>query len=202
MRLDELERLWKSNVNGPSADERRELTERFTARLRRRRRQDLAWLVWTFIVLSVLTVFVGWIVFGTDKMDLSAEWASIPLLLVPWSFAVVFLRRFLRDEPIHRGDVTIRDSLTMALTANARKRTKLKTLGVMYAIVLPVLAMSVWQLHSVGKVSGRELVSMGIFFGTALTLGAGAVLAKYWISVVPEGRKITTLLAQFAQGTE
>lgn len=202
MKLDELEKLWKSNVNRPSAENRHELTERFTATLRRRRRRELAWLVWTFFVLGVLTVLVGWIVFGTDKMDLSAEWASIPLLLVPWSFALVFLRRYLRAEPIHRGDVTIRDSLKMALSANARKRTKLKTLGVMYAVVLPILVMSVWQLHSVGKVSARELVSMGIFLGSALALSAGAALSNYWISLVPEGRKIETLLGQFEQSRE
>lgn len=203
MNLDEIQSLWTSNLNAPSSDQRSRLIARFTSTLRRRRRQELAWLVWTFFVLTILTGFVGWILFGTDKVQLAAEWATIPLLLVPWVFAVLFLRRFLRQSPpAAGGDTTISDALRAAFVANQSERAKLKAIGVMYLIVLPILAASIWQLESAGKVSPRELTSMVVFLGGALTLSAGAVLAKYWLSLLPRARKLRTLLSQFEQVPE
>ena len=200
MNLDEMQHLWNSSINGPTTNQRAEMITQFTNTLHRRRRQELAWLVWTFFVLTVLTGFAGWIVFGTDKVTLSAEWAVIPLLLIPWVFACLFLRKFLRQTlPAARGDVTISDSLRAAMAANESERSKLKALGVMYLIALPVLAFSIWQLHSVGKVSSRELISMVTFLGGALALSAGAVLAKYWFSLVPKARKLKALLSQLRE---
>lgn len=202
MNLDELQNLWNSNTNGPTTNEKAEIISRFTAVLRRRHRQELAWLVWTFFVLTILTGFVGWVVFGTDKVKVSAEWAVIPLLLIPWVFACLFLKRFLSEKgTTARGDVTIADSLSAAMAANAAERGKLKAMGWMYLVVLPVLGLAIWQLHAVGKVSGRELVSMVTFLGSALALSGGAVLARYWLSLVPKGQKLKGLLSQIGQVT-
>ncbi|MBC8096208.1 MAG: hypothetical protein H7Y43_10375 [Akkermansiaceae bacterium] len=203
MNLDEVQNLWNSGINGPTAHQRAEMITRFTSTLRRRRRQEFAWLVWTFFVLTVLTGFAGWLVFGTDKVSLSAEWAVIPLLLIPWVFACLFLRKFLRQTlPAARGDVTISDSLTAAMAANESERFKLKALGMMYVIALPVLALSIGQLHSAGKVPSRELISMVTFLGGALALSAGAVAAKYWFSLVPKARMLKALLSQFREPAE
>ena len=197
MNLDELQTLWTSDANRPDPREQAQVLERFSATLHRRRRREAAWLIWTFFVLTTLTTFAGWLVFATDKIRLSAEWAAIPLLLVPWAFACLFLRRFFRARiPKHRGDATIADSLASAMAANHSERFKLKALGLMYVIVLPVLGFSIWQLHSVGKIAPREAVSMVAFLGGALVLSAGAVLARYWIGLVPEGRRLEALLAQ------
>jgi hypothetical protein len=203
MNLDELQKVWNSTMNSPSTDQRREIITQFNSALRRRRRRELAWLVWTFSVLTVLTAFVGWVVFGTDKVQLSAEWGAIPLLLIPWVFACIFLRRFLRQTGLTtRGDMTISDSLAAALSVNRSERSKLKTVGVMYLIALPIMAFSIWQLHSVGKVSSRELISMVTFLGGALALSACALLAKYRFSLVPKGQKLKALLSQFRQVAE
>ena len=200
MKLDELEKLWHSSVNCPTPDQRNQMVVRFTASLRRRRQQELGWLVWTFFVLTLLTGFVGWLIFGTDKIKLTAEWAAIPLLLIPWFFAGLFLRQFLRQSAsMPDGDVTISDALTAAFAANESERFKLKAVGAMYLIALPVLAVCMWQLHSVGKVSSRELISMGTFLGGALAVSAGAVLARYWFSLVPKRQKLKVLLSQFEQ---
>jgi hypothetical protein len=203
MNLDELQTIWNSTMNGLRTEQSAEMITRFNATLRRRRRRELAWLAWTFFVLTVLTALAGWIVFGTDKVMLSAEWAVIPLLLIPWIFACVFLRRFLRQTAGQtHGDRTILDSLKAAFSANRAERTKLKTVGVMYLVALPLLALSIRQLHLAGKVSGHELVSMVAFLGGALALSAGALLAKYWLSLVPQERKLKGLLIQFQQVVE
>jgi hypothetical protein len=44
-----------------------------------------------------------------------------------------------------------------------------------------------------------ELVSMMTFLGGALALSAGAVLARYWYGLVPEGEKLKALVSQFEQ---
>ena len=203
MNLDELQRLWNSGGNQPTAEQRDRMINQFTSSLRRRRRQELAWLVWSFFVLTLLTGLAGWLLLGTDKVNLTAEWSVIPLLLIPWGFAGLLLKRFFRRRlPAQRGDVAIAQSLAAAMAANKAERVKLKTVGILYVITLPVLAFAIWQLHSVGKVSSRELVSLVTFLGSALALSAGAVLARYRFGLVPEGRKLKALLNQFEQVTK
>jgi len=87
--------------------------------------------------------------------------------------------------------------LEAAMAANKAERLKLKTIGIMYLIALPVLAFSIWQLYAVGKVSSRELTSMVTFLGSALLLSAAAVFARYRFWVASEGEKLTRLLNQF-----
>jgi hypothetical protein len=200
MNLDELQELWNSGGNQPTAEHRDRLMRQFATRLRRRRRHELAWLVWTFFVLTLLTGFASWQIFGTDKVNVAGEWALVPLLVIPWVFAVVFLKRSLRGAlPGHGCDATICESLANAMAANNAQRSKLKIVAVMYVIFLPVLAFSIWQLHSVGKVSSRELMSMATFFGAVLALSAGAVLARYRFGLVPEREKLKALLSQCDQ---
>jgi hypothetical protein len=203
MNLDELNEVWNSSGNRPTVEQRDEMINRFTMILRRRRRKELGWLVWTFFVLMLLTGFACWLLLGTNKVHLPVEWGVIPLLLIPWVFAGLFLKRFLRRPArMHRGDVTIAESLAAAMAANKAERSKLKTVGIMYLITLPVLAFAIWQLHTVGKVSSRELVSMVTFLGSALTVSAGAVLFRYRFGLRPEGHKLKVLLSQFEQVVE
>jgi hypothetical protein len=200
MNLDELQNLWNSSVNQPNADQSRQMVARFTITLRRRRRQELCWLAWTFFVLTLLTGFAAWLIFGTEKIKLSSEWAGLPLLLIPWVFAFVFLRRFLRRaDTVPLPEASISESLTAAFAANESERTKMKALGLMYLIALPVLALCMWQLHSVGKISSRELSSMAAFLGVALALSAGSVLLKYRFSILPKRKKLKALLSQLNQ---
>ena len=200
MNIDELQKLWNEAGNQPTPSGRARAMNQFTATLRRRRRQEFAWILWTFFVLTVVTGFATWLAFGTNKVNLAAEWAVIPLLLIPWLFAGLFLRRFLQvPVSIHRGDVPITESLGAAMAANKAERLKLKTIGIMYLVALPVLAFSIWQLYAVGKVSSRELGSMITFLGSALFLSAAAVFARYRFWVAPEGEKLTRLFSQFEQ---
>jgi hypothetical protein len=198
MNFNELQNLWNTGGNEPTSVQREKLARQFADKLRRQRRNQLIWLVWTFFVLTALTGFVGWLVFGTDKIYLAREWGLIPLLLIPWSAAGFFLKRFLKPAaPLCRGDVAIADALAAAATVNRAAQSRAKVLGIMYAVFIPALACAVWQLHSVGKTSSREMLSMTIFFATALCLGAGAVCARYRFRLVPQQKHLDALLRQF-----
>lgn len=198
MNFNELQNIWNAGGNEPTSVQREKLTKQFVATLRRQRRNQLIWLVWTFFLLTVMTGFVSWIVFGTDKVDLAREWGIIPLMLIPWSVTVLFLKRFLKPAvPLCRGDVAISDALAAAAAANRAAQWRSKIMGVMYAVFIPVLACGVWQLHSVGKTSSREMLSMTIFFAVVLGLSAAGVFARYRFRLVPQQKHLETLLKQF-----
>ena len=198
MNFDELQKLWNSSGNEPSSVQREKLTKHFVASLRRQRRNQLAWLIWTFFVFTALTTFVGWIVLGTDKVDLTREWAALPLMLIPWSVAILFLKRFLKPaNPLCRGDVPTTDALMAAVAANRAAQSRLKIVGVMYAVFIPVLARAMWQLHAVGKTSTRELASMTLFFGAVLGVCATGVFLRLRFRLMPQQKHLESLLQQF-----
>ena len=201
MNFAEIESIWNSAGNQPSATQQEKRTRQVLAWLRRQRRHQLIWLVWTFGVLLVITGFAGWLVFATDKMHLSMEWGLMPLLLLPWGFAVIFLKRFLKPAPsVYRGDVPIADALCRALQANEAAQFRLRAMGILYAIFLPVLALAMRQLQMAGKVSPRELGSMGAFFGAVLLLSAAGVFARYHCRLKPQREHLKAVLREYEEG--
>ncbi len=123
-----------------------------------------------------------------------------PLLLVPWGFAIHFLRRYLKPvAPATRGETPIVDSLRTALASNQETRSHLKLVGVLYAIMIPLLALAMRQLHAGGKVSERELTSMAIFFGVVLLVGGIGIAARYFVRLQPQQKLLNALLAELAE---
>jgi hypothetical protein len=122
-----------------------------------------------------------------------------PLLIVPWAFAIHFLRRYLKPSvPVARGELSVTDSLRAALGSNQTARSHLRLVGGLFAIMIPLLAVSMQQLHAAGKVSSRELVSMAVFFGGTLLLSAAGITARYFGRLLPQQRKLDALLAALA----
>ena len=122
----------------------------------------------------------------------------IPLLIIPWSVAILFLKRFIKPAaPLCRGDVALSDALSAAATANRAAQSRSKVMGVMYAVSIPALAGAVWQLHAVGKTSSREMLSMTIFLGVMLGLSGAGVFARYRFRLVPRQKHLEALLKQF-----
>lgn len=200
MNFAELQSLWNSPGNQPNPADREKLTQQLLAWVRTQRRHQFVWLAWTFTALAAITALAGWLLFATDKVDLGIEWGSIPLLLLPWCFAFVFLKRFLKPAgPLASGDVPIADALTRALKANEAAQFRLRAVGILYAIFVPVLAISIWQLHSAGKASTRELFSMAIFFGSVLLLSGAGVFARYRFRLKPQHNHLKALLHHYEE---
>jgi hypothetical protein len=198
MNFAELETIWNAPANHPSAVQQQKLTKQLLTWLRRQRRHQLLWLVWTFGVLAVITGFAGWLIFGTDKVHLRMEWGLIPLLLLPWAFAFAFLKRFLKPAASGcRGDVPIADALARAVEANEAAQSRLRAIGVLYVIFVPVLAIAMWQLHAAGKASSRELLSMSIFFSGVLLLSGAGIFARYRFRLRPHHEHLKALLQNY-----
>jgi hypothetical protein len=198
MNLNEMQNVWNSPRNNLPTEAQQSVANQFARQMIRRRRFQSLWLINTFVWLTLITVLaVRMLAIGQTTPG--QEWGLFPLLLVPWGFAIHFLRRYLKPVlPITRGETPIVDSLRAALASNQETRSHLKLVGVLYVIMIPLLALAMRQLHAVGKVSERELVSMAVFFGAVLLVGGIAIAARYFIRLQPQQKRLTALLAELS----
>lgn len=198
MKMNEMESVWKSVHNNLPTHEQQRVADQFARQMIRRRRFQALWLINTFFWLTLLTgIAIRSII--TGKTIPGQEFGLFPLLLAPWAFAIYFLRRHLKPaEPAARGELPIVDSLRLALASNQETRSHLKLIGVLYIIMIPLLALAMHQLHVAGKVSGREVTSMAIFFGAALLVGTGGITIRYFARLRPQQRRLNALIAELA----
>lgn len=196
MNLNEMQNVWNSPRNNLPTEEQHRLADQFARQMIRRRRFQSVWLINTFVWLTVITVLAIRTV-AVGQTTPSQEWGLFPLLLVPWGFAIHFLRRYLKPiVPMTHGEMSIADSLRAALASNQETRAHVKLVGVLYVIMIPLLALGMRQLHAVGKVSERELTSMAIFFGAVLLFGGLGIAVRYFIRLRPQQRRLNALLAE------
>lgn len=196
MNMNEMQNAWRSPRNNLPTAGQQQLAQQFTRQMIRRRRFQAIWLTNTFVWLALITVAVIQIV-AAGKFNLAQEWALIPVVLVPWAFAIHFLRRFLKPTPpVARGEVPVINAFQSALESNRTEQSHLKLVGVLFAILIPLLAMAVQQLHAAGKVSSKGLTNMAIFFGVVLVASGAGVTARYFGRVLPQQQKLNALLAE------
>lgn len=198
MNPNEMQNVWNSPHNNLPTEEQQRLADRFARQMIRRRRFQSIWLINTFIWLTVITVLGIWNV-AVGQTTPSQEWGLLPLLLLPWGFAIHFLRRYLKPvAPTARGETTIVESLRAALASNQETRLHLKLVGILYVIMIPFLALAMRQLHTVGKVSERELTSMPLFFGAVLLVCGIGIAVRYFARLQPQQERLDALLAELA----
>jgi len=196
MNPNEMQSAWHSPRNHLPAAEQQRLAGQFTRQMIRRRRFQTFWLIHTFVWLTIITALAASAI-AMGKTSLAQEWGLFPLLIVPWAFAIHFLRRHLKPAvPGARGELPVADSLRVALAANQTQQTHSKLVAGLFAIMIPVLALTMQQLHTAGKVSSRELLSMAVFFGGILLLSGAGIAARYFGRLLPQQRKLDALLTE------
>src|SRR5689334_21079400 len=110
MNLNERQNVWNSSRNNLPTEEQQRLADQFARQMIRRRRFQAIWLINTFVWLTLITVLVIWNI-EVGRSTPSQEWGLFPLLIVPWVFAIHFLRRYLKPvAPKTRGELPIVDS--------------------------------------------------------------------------------------------
>lgn len=200
MNFDELQQAWNSPRNNLPTERQRALAEKFNRQMLRRRRFQTFWLIHTFVWLTLITgLAIGMI--ATGKTSPAQEWGLFPLLIVPWAFAIRFLRRYRQPaNPIARGELPVGDSLSAALDSIRTARSHSKWVGALYVIVTPLLILVMQQLHAAGKVSAQGLTSMACFFGATFLLCGAVLAARYFGRLLPQQKQLEELLRQFNQG--
>ena len=198
MNLNEMQTAWNSPRNNLPTAASQHLAQQFTRQMIRRRRFQAIWLTNTFVWLTLITMAVIQ-TSAAGKFNPAQQWAVLPLVLVPWAFALHFLRRFLKPTaPVARGEISVADAFHAALDSNRTEQSHLKLVGVLLAVLIPFLALAMQQLQAAGKVSAKDLTNMAIFFGVALVAGGAGVAARYFGRVLPQQRKLTALLAEIS----
>ena len=196
MNLNEMQRIWNSPRNNMPAEEQRTLVAQFTRQMVRRRRFQAVWLTHTFVALTVITILALWSI-AAGRTHLEQQWALLPLLAAPWLFAFHFLRRFLKPvSPAADGELPVVGSLRAALESNRSEQSRLKLVGLLFLITIPLLVVSIKQLAVAGKVSPNEMTSMAVFFGATLLLSAAGIAARYFGRLLPQQRQMNDVLAQ------
>ena len=199
MNFDELQNDWNSPRNNLPMEQQHALAEKFSRQMIRRRRFQTFWLIHTLVWLTLITGLAIWMV-AIGKANPTQEWGLFPLLLVPWGFAIRFLRRYLKPlAPAARGMSPVKDSLSAALVSNRTHQSHLKLVGVLFVLMIPLLFLAMQQLHAVGKVSARELTSMAIFFGATLLVCGAGIVARYAGRLLPQQKQLEELLRHFDQ---
>lgn len=198
MNHDPLHDLWHSAANQPDAAAERRAGEQFAARWRRQRRLQAVWLAWTFLALAGAAA-LAFVQLRRGSVTLGTQTMLIPLLGVPWLAAVHFLRMFVQQgAALPDAGKPFAAVVRSAEQANAAERHRLRVIGALLAIMVPVTALAVWQLHAAGKASASEAWSMAAIFALGLTIGLTAVVWRYRTRLVPEQRLIEVRLREIA----
>lgn len=198
MNSNEVQNIWNSPLNNLSASQQEELAGQFIRQMKRRRRFQSVWLIHTYAWLAVITVVAARTI-AAGNAKLTSEWALLPLLIVPWMFAVYLLRSYLKSaRPQSQCQLSVVESLRAALASNLNRQSRFRVVGVMYVIFVPILALAMRQLHAVGKVSGRELTSMAALLGGALLACALVMTALFFGRLLPQQKRLEGLLAEAA----
>jgi hypothetical protein len=202
MNFADLETVWRSPHNRPTAAQLEKQKMEFLTDLRRRRRGNVRFLMVTGLLLAVFTFLtVRHLIApqpGHTPVELSREWAIIPLYLLPWAAWVYIVRLHFRHcaEYRHCGD-SIHASVAALLDENRRERSRYKFVGGLLIASLPVLALIVHQLRNVGK-AGDEIIVPGFVVAPALLLGIVLwMLVYYRTRLLPRKRELESLLTAY-----
>lgn len=202
MNFTEIETMWGSPQNRPSAAQLEQQKMHFVTDLRRRRRGNIRFLVATAVPLVIFTFLtVRHLIApqpGHTPVDLRREWAIIPLYLLPWAAWIHIVRLHFRHCAEHRNvGRTISASVAALLDENRRERSRYKFTGTMLLVSVPVLMLIVQQLRTVGK-AGHEIVLPGFVFAPALLLGIALwMLLHYRRKLLPRQHELQSLLASY-----
>lgn len=199
MDFERLERAWRSSANSPSEAAKTYLMEEMMETLEKRRRDFRGFTVIIALTLIAWTAKIGYdVVFNPFPFDWSREWAALPLFLLPWA-ALFFIRaqhkRHMEafPDPYKSTPDTLRALIDENDTAQARTRW----MAGMTAVCIALLGLMLWQLMSVGKMSGQNVLQGSILFG-AIFAGIWAYQAWHYVRKLrPEGDRLRRLLAEY-----
>lgn len=198
MSTDDLHHAWKSPANRPSPEAAARERAAFVLLLQREYRSFRFWVIRAFSLLAVITIGLGVSVASKGSFDVKGEWAVLLLLALPWVGAIGFLRRHLQHRRAHPDyNQSVAHSVRALLDANRAAQQRSRMLLGLFALMAPVLAVSIWQLQQVGKARPHEAASLATVMAVVMVLSS---LGVYWQSrrLRPEEKRLTELAAEFA----
>jgi hypothetical protein len=204
MNFAEIEHMWRSPQNQPTAAQLEELKMKFVTDLNQRHRASVAFLSFVGIALIFFTgkivLHLFWPSAGTDPVNLAREWAIIPFFALPWIGWGLLLRRYRRHRRHHPDYARSIDSSVRALLdENRLERARYKTVAWLQLAAVLVLPFIVFQLRAVGKAGDEILMPAFVVFpGIVLAIFIWST-SRYRRQLLPRKRELEALLAAYEQ---
>jgi hypothetical protein len=202
MNFDEIESVWRSPHNQPSATELEQHRMKLVTELRRRHRASLGLLWITALPLLFITFKIVQHALWPDPshtpMDWEREWAVLPFLALPWLGWFIMLRLYIRPQRRHPDyDRSISESVAASLDENRTERTRYKVLIGLLAGSIPLLLIVVQQLRAVGKAGDEILVPAFVIWPAYVALMVAWFGWYYFRRLLPRKRRLEELARSY-----
>ncbi|MEO7413500.1 MAG: hypothetical protein ABIZ81_09090 [Opitutaceae bacterium] len=203
MNFADIENMWRSPQNQPTAAQLVEIKMKFVTDLKQRHRGNVAFLTAVGVALAA---FIGKIIFDLiarapelDRIDLGREWAIIPFLTLPVIGWVILVRQYRRHRAQHPNyDRSINASVRALLDENRVERARYKTVSWLQAVTLVVLPLIVFQLRAVGKAGDEILIPAFVIFPIIIIAIFAWSTFRYHRQLLPRKRELEALLASYS----
>jgi len=205
MNFDELESVWRSPHNQPTANELEQHKMKLVTELRRRHRASLGLLWLTLLPLLIITYLIVqhalWPEPSHTPMNWEREWAVLPFLTLPWLGWFMMLRLYLRHQRRHPDcDRSIGESVAASLDENRTERTRYQVIAGVLLASIPLVMLVVHQLRAVGK-AGDEILMPAYVIWPAYVAAMVAWFGWYYFRrLLPRKRQLEELAQAYQQG--
>lgn len=200
MDFETLEKLWRSEANDRATVAETYILEATLKTLTQRRGAFSTGMGLIGLALIVWTGAIAYAVMWGKIADITQEWGILALLVISWLaflMAQAQQKRHVRAYP--EATTSMPDALRALIDENRTARARTRMMGVALLVFAGVLALSVGQLHAVGKMEWRHVVQGSLLFGGALLLSAAIHAVRYIRVLKPEGERLRRLLEQYVQ---
>ncbi len=196
MDFDRLEQAWRSGANTPDDQAQAYLMEQMMHMLKARRRGEILLFAIPVAAMSFFTAIAARSIL-IGRTDIGREWGDLAMLGVCWAgLAAVFVAGIVVKRPCGEG-ASVRQTLEAMLAANRRARMNYRIFWMLLVVFMPLLLVGVYQLHDVGKTSGRDTVQILLTFSVALGASLGWNALRFFKVLKPEQRRLEGLLAEY-----
>lgn len=202
MNFAEIENLWRSPHNRPSAAEMEQQKMEFVTLLQKRRRAAAGLLVVTAIPLTYITLRIAsqliWPAPGLDRVDLTREWGVVPFFFLPWIGWLVMLR-FYRGHRARHADYagSVQASVRALLDENRTEQRRAKWIAGLLVASLALLPLVIGQLRATGKAGDEILVPAYVIFPTYVAGMVAWTVYSLRRRLQPRERELEALLQAY-----
>jgi hypothetical protein len=198
MTPDPLDALWRSDANEPTAAQMEIHRAAFARALASRFRRFAVAMSIAAVGLAAVTGALLLPLLRSEAVGRAEALGLAALLLLPWIALTLFVRRHLRLRDEHPDySRSIADGLRAALADNHFARARVRTIGILHAVSLPLLGLAVLRLREAGRTTTAEAISMAALLALLLVATGVALGIRYFAHLKPRERRLQELLASY-----
>jgi hypothetical protein len=198
MNFDDVQGIWASAYNQPTAQEVEMMKQMLNKTLRAKYRGFLAIAALASVWMTIPAVQLLKFALGGGNFDPRQEWGSIALLSLPLLALAILARQYRRHRVAHSHfEESIQASLRAALDENRLARTRTKIIAVLNAAMLAAMPLIVMQLRAAGKAGDEILVPAFVILPVIIAVVLGTMGWHYARTLKPKQKELEAVLAEY-----